>query len=61
MNNEEALNDAAPVEQGFLSLGPRLVSTWIRCQREARPPQLSYSGSTFLGTPLSHTEACNTD
>ncbi len=53
-------NKTAPVGQGFWSLGPQLVSAWTRCQKEAPPPRLSYSGSTFLGTPLSHTRVCNT-
>lgn len=53
--------DAAPVGQGFWSLGPQHVWAWTRCQKEAPPPRLSYSESTFLGTPLSRTAACNTE
>lgn len=58
---QDRWNKKAPVGQGFWSLVPRLVSAWTRCQREAPPPRLSCSWSTFLGTPLSHTAACNTD
>lgn len=60
-SKREVFHKTAPVGQGFWSLGPQPVSAWTRCQKEAPPPRLSCSGSTFLGTPLSRTGACNTE